>query len=789
MKTRYILYPLLMLLAMLLPTSCSLEEDLMEVAASSNGDKITFNMGVSVPGASNVQSRAFADGDIYSNDKDYFKSANLHIAVFEISSTGTFLKEFVSADPLEQTDSDKDNDGCTNFRVTLTQAGGVNKSYRLHVIANYPGLELKFDNEVQLMSSLAADGANHDVYWNFVELERIDESSLEKLCHVPLVRNYAKISLNLPSNLGSFTFTGYKLYNVPKRGTVAAYNPNASNKFTQFVATNSEGELIKVNGKYTLKDYATINGETEKYVGNEPYNDGSLYGETGWITIPEEETAIPSTYMYERRQTDASGTPVSNTTYMIIKGTYGDDAKDVYYKLDFVDARGKYYNLLRNFHYTMNVSEITGPGYTTENEAMRQPACNNISASAELKDFTNISNGESQLYVSTTYVMFTNNTPIDIYYKYIPDLDVKVNGVPQIINTIGSTGVSISCEQKDEPVLESASPANTDVNDTNSQYRGWRKVTLTPVETVPSSPRVQKVTISAGGLSRTIELEYREPIPGMSVVVYDGDNDEINKEDNVVEGKIGKKVMVDITLPAGIPESLFPLRLFIRSAGNTIYPDYGTNMPAETQNGNYGFIREITLKDFQDADIVTDKNGNNFKVFSSAFKTNCANSATTVWVEHDYFEPAFAELGNIITKIPIPQGYDVTVERKLITNNNNNSTSVYPKTLYNNNNNNGTISVKVTNSEDEEVGTIIINPNEVRSTNAELIYNDGFNLNELLTFTFKDIYCESGTYNRYTGRWTPVWSDNDDLATYTATCTVEELLNGTAELDFLTDKY
>ena len=764
MKTRYILYPLLMLLAMLLPTSCSLEEDLMEVAASSNGDKITFNMGVSVPGASNVQSRAFADGDIYSNDKDYFKSANLHIAVFEISSTGTFLKEFVSADPLEQTDSDKDNDGCTNFRVTLTQAGGVNKSYRLHVIANYPGLELKFDNEVQLMSSLAADGANHDVYWNFVELERIDESSLEKLCHVPLVRNYAKISLNLPSNLGSFTFTGYKLYNVPKRGTVAAYNPNASNKFTQFVATNSEGELIKDNnGKYTLKDYATIIGE--KYVGNEPYNDGSLYGETGWITIPEEETAIPSTYMYERRQTDASGTPVSNTTYMIIKGTYGDDAKDVYYKLDFVDARGKYYNLLRNFHYTMNVSEITGPGYTTENEAMRQPACNNISASAELKDFTNISNGESQLYVSTTYVMFTNNTPIDIYYKYIPDLDVKVNGVPQIINTIGSTGVSISCEQKDEPVLESASPANTDVNDTNSQYRGWRKVTLTPVETVPSSPRVQKVTISAGGLSRTIELEYREPIPGMSVVVYDGDNDEINKEDNVVEGKIGKKVMVDITLPAGIPESLFPLRLFIRSAGNTIYPDYGTNMPAETQNGNYGFIKEVSYNYYN----------NTSKTVTCDFLTNCVNSATTVYVENQYLasdDAAFenenggGSTGGDTTdgSITIPKDLTVTIEQ---------SNYRYPRSIYNDGGNNGEVEATVTLN-GTTLGTITLQGTKsgkdttIKVKEKVTFNSNGFNLTDILTFTIND------------ERWRSVfWSD----ATWTEQRTVEEILNG-ATLEF-----
>ena len=908
MKTRYILYPLLMLLAMLLPTSCSLEEDLMEVAASSNGDKITFNMGVSVPGASNVQSRAFADGDTYSNDDKYFKSINLHIAVFEISSTGTFLKKFVSADLLKETDSDKDNDVCTNFRVTLTQAGGVNKSYRLHVIANYPGLELNFDNEVQLMSSLAADGANHDVYWNFVELNEISQTSLAKLLHVPLVRNYAKISLRLPtdaSKLKSFTFTGYKLYNVPQRGTVAAYNPNASNKFTQFVATNSEGELIKDNnGKYTLKDYATIIGE--KYVGNEPYNDGSLYGETGWITIPEEQSAIPSTFMYERRQTDASGTPVSNTTYMIIKGTW-DDADEVYYKLDFAytadNGNTVYYNLLRNFHYTMNVSEISGPGYTTEDAAKSHPACNNISASAELKDFTNISNGVGQLYVSTTYVMFTNNTPIDIYYKYIPDLDNKVNGVPKINNTIGSTGVSITPQQKAEPVLTSATPADTDVNDTNSQYSGWRKVTLTPVGTVPSSARLQKVTISAGGLSRTIELEYRQPIPGMSVVVYDGDNDEIDKKDNLVGMDIGDKVKLDITLPAGIPESLFPLRLFIRSAGNTIYPDYGTNMPAETQNGNYGFIKELSYDAYNTSKTVT-----------CDFLTNCENSATTVYVQNQYLATADAAFENewestvtlgtdirvdieqvygrypqtiygngtdngtkegvkvtyngteltetiSINKVNVTSGMDfvsvlsraningtlspddevvftftdqhwlggnnwtpensityraettlgeiadgttlefkpestqkittitigttqvVTVEARKMSNNGQ-STSVYPYKLHDN----STESVTVKNEDNQVVGNITIDSDNV-TTAATLTDDDGFDTDEKLTFTFVDRYCTKATYSFR--NWSYTWSaDNTNgRATYSVTCTVEALLNGTAKLDFKTDKY
>lgn len=755
MKTRYILYPLLMLLAILLPTSCSTEEDFMDSSTTTNGDKITFTMGVSVPGASNVQSRAFADGDIYSNDKDYFKSANLHIAVFEISSTGTFLKEFVSADPLEQTDSDKDNDGCTNFRVTLTQSGGVGKSYRLHVIANYPGLELIFDNEVQLMSSLGANGADHDVYWNFVELNEISQTSLAKLLHVPLVRNYAKISLNLPSNLGSFAFTGYKLYNVPKRGTVAAYNPNATSKFTQFVATNSKGEYIN-------KDYATIIGE--KYVGNEPYNDGSLYGETGWITIPEEQTAIPSTYMYERRQTDISGIPVSNTTFMIIRGTWGDTNTTVYYKLDFTytsNGNTVYYNLLRNFHYTMSVSAISGPGYTDLNEAIRQPACNNISASAELKDFTNISNGESQLYVSTTYVMFTNNTPIDIYYKYIPKLTDKENGLPKINNT----NVSITPQEKAEPVLTSATPATEDEND--GQYEDWRKVTLTPVGTVPSSARLQKVTISAGGLSRTIELEYRQPIPEMSVVV--------NNNELVPTG-LDTEIPVQITLPADIPVSLFPLRLFITSADNTIFPAYGANMPAEVQSfkdennaiiREYGFIREVSLSEYQNQatdPIICD------------FIPNSAVSATTVFVKNQYLATASDAFENEkITSITIGTNQKVNVQTESYYG----SQGFYPERL-NNNNTESVTTIKLNGTTLTGKSITIDRDNVTVGTTIESA--TGFNLDDVLTFTFSDKYCTGVELQQNGYPWTliPTYGNTTN---YTATCTVADLLSGKT-LDF-----
>ena len=98
MKTRYILYPLLALMAILLPTSCSTEEDFMDSSITSNGDKVTFTLGVSVPGATNVESRAFINGDSEATgfDSDYYNFDNLFVAVFEQASDGNYYYQGAS---------------------------------------------------------------------------------------------------------------------------------------------------------------------------------------------------------------------------------------------------------------------------------------------------------------------------------------------------------------------------------------------------------------------------------------------------------------------------------------------------------------------------------------------------------------------------------------------------------------------------------------------------------------------------------------------------------------------
>ena len=738
MKTRYILYPLLTVLAMLLPTSCSFEEDVFDAPAA-DGNKISFTMDVSLVGASNVESRAFGE-------TDFSKIESLHIAVFEVTEDGSYLKEFLDNDDIKLL-KENDGDGCWKFNVTITKAGAAtDKKYRLHLIANYPGLTMPFGEEGQLMGLLETQANDKDVYWNFVELTSISESSVTYLQHVPLVRNYVQIKIDANSNFTGLTNVEYALYNVPTKGRVAAYNtnPEATSTFANFV-----------NGT-ACQTYDNLLG-TQKYAGNEAYDDGSLLSKN----LTWKATSAVS-YMYERNHSQRT-----NPTCMLIRGTYNGSTS--YYKLDFVDNNENYYNLLRNFIYTMKVTEVKGPGYDSAEKALNQPAGNNISGDTKTATFTNISDGTSQLYVSTTSILFTHEQPVYLYYKYIPNI-TNPSPTNEGVTISGHSGGTVLDKMEEEG------------KETMGQYPGWYRVKLTP-KAIPAIAAFQELTFTAGGLKRTVKLQSQPPFTGMT----------LNVVQDKVQAAAGQDITLQITLPAGIPESLFPLRLFIRSAGNTIYPDYGKDMPAEAQNGKYGFIKEVS---YSDAYTVTyDENEEKVetpKTIVCDFLTNCGNSATTVYVENQYLDDDDDTFDNEkITSVKISNGLAVKIQTQDYDDRWGGSLSVYPKAINNSNNNNNSIgdnkgTETVTVTFNGETTSITISSTEVTSNDITFTRDEGFDINAELTFTFRDQYCTNATYDYWDDEWTVTWSNSNsnNLATYTATCTVADLLDPEYTLNF-----
>lgn len=705
MKRRYIIYTLLMMLAFFLPTSCS--NDDIVTGSDLDADKVCLNIGVKLPGASTAESRAMGD-----DGTTYYEFSDLYVAVFvDVNGVG-YLEDFVKA-----TNATWDATAqCWNFQVTLAQ---TETARRLHLIANYPNLTMGFGEEGQLIGRLLANGTDHDVYWNFCEVTKIDENL--QLQNIPLLRNYVKIQLeDARTSKGNFEIDGYALYNVPTKGTVAPYNPSQTNKFANFV--NDSGKC---------QTYQYMLG-TEKFEGNEPFDDGTLIS-----TVVNWKSPTAISYIYER-----SNRTATNPTCMLIKGRYDaggnvtEQTPTTYYKLDFVyddpvTHSKVYYNLLRNFIFKMKVNQVSGPGYNSVEEALKQPACNNIGGDAVAEDYTNISNGASRLFVSTTYKLLTTNQAVDVYYKYIPNLNEATTAANHSVTVTAKAGNVLKTD---------ASIATTD--ETTGQYTGWRKVTLSP-NNVPAVSQSQDIIFAAGGLQRKIELVLRTPYVLM-----------VSTPDEV-ESVIKKPFDVQITLPTGIPNSLFPLRLFISSEKNTIFPDYGTNMPAEAQNGIYGFIKEVSWEDYNDS-----------KTLICKFRTNCSNSATAVYVDNEYFARGSDSFVNPkLTRVEITKDMfkGVSVQQEY---------NSYPSALNNNGSNSRVdVTVKIGN---QQVGSIKISRTSVtqinNADNGTIVLENpnGIDLSTQLVFTFNSKY-RTGT-NR--------WSNNE--VPFTATITLGELLSGGA---------
>ncbi len=692
MKTKNYIYLLLMLLATLLPTSCT---DNNEMLAGTDDGKVHWTLRATLPGAENSATRAFGNTNYTFDD--------LYVAVFVPVDGVYYLDEFVQAENITQVEGQQE----WQFEVTLNK---TTDGRRLHLIANYPGLTMGFGEEGQLVGRLMADGPNHDVYWGSIELSKVDKMAKlsvddqAKLTKIPLVRNYVKIELkDNRSDKTNFTLTGYALYNVPTKGTVAPYNPSsATQKFANFVRT--------VDGQIVCQTYHNLLDE-QKYEGNEPYDDGTLlFKEINWIAPAD------SKYIYER-----SNRKSSNPTCMLIKGIYG--GKETYYKLDFVyeeNGTNIYYNLLRNFIYTMNINEVNGPGYNSPQEALKQPASNNIGGDVVAKDYTNISNGTGRLFVSKTYMLFTTNKPADLYFKYQPDINdaEPSNGLVTVNAPAGQ-------------VLQSATVASSD--ETSGDYNDWRKITLTPND-LDGIAHGQTIVFSAGGLQRSVDLVLRKPYDNMLVNVV---------EDEVYSA-VKQPVTLEITLPDGIAPALFPLQLFISSEDNTIFPDYGTNMPAEARNGKYGFIREVSLLEYETS-----------KTYVCDFITNCAASATTVYVGNEYFvtkQDAFVNTG-IMKNLKIGNSLGVDIQRIY---------GRYPENIYAEGENDG-IEENVTVTLNGETRTIKVDRDNVVSGTI-FTKADGFDAATEVVFRFTDKY------------WYGKWSD--ETITYIATTTVGDISNG-----------
>ncbi len=421
-------------------------------------------------------------------------------------------------------------------------------------------------NETTVMPALMSEG-DTDVYWGLSELLNItNDMTLE----MRVIRNFVKLSVR-NSDTGDFKMTGYTVVNRPGKGTIAPYIYK-DHIFASFLSPDNA----------TLKSYDEI--IAQGYHGVNPTGSEASMTHTTLAEVQaslaesERKLAVPGNdspyFFYERSQSDmATGGSSTAVTYIIVKGELKGTV--YYYKIDIghnVDGDFKFFDLLRNFHYTVDVTEVGGPGATTLEDAMKGVAHNNISASVVTRDLFSISYHREIIEVSDTRVIFTEQTanyklrfrytvPAGLDYTF-DSANLKIYDMSSEENTHYNMSTMGNIALGGE-VIESASLSQgTD---------GWYVLNIT-TNNIPTDASRKEQTLRvyySGGttnLSRTITLMLRKPwllTDVTSTVPTTGRNSEFS---------------VKFTVPPGLVSSQFPLILTLESDKQNMYAQKGTDL-------------------------------------------------------------------------------------------------------------------------------------------------------------------------------------------------------------------
>ena len=173
---------------------------------------------------------------------------SLHLVLFDKNG---MLVEVCEATTLDGSDHGEHHNG-KNYTVTLT----VTEEPRIvHFIANCPVDQIAYGHEASIIGNLYVQD-NQKSYWardsvpyiratktmtGDVITYSLDETIKPNFNHVPLLRNYAGITV-VDNTDDTFIFEGYTIYNTIDRGTVAPYN-NKNQKFQSFIK-NRTGETV-----------------------------------------------------------------------------------------------------------------------------------------------------------------------------------------------------------------------------------------------------------------------------------------------------------------------------------------------------------------------------------------------------------------------------------------------------------------------------------------------------------------------------------------------------------------
>lgn len=649
-KTLYILSALLLGLV-----SCNKTE--FEPAAPEVYEEtglVAVTMQVQVPTVLNAYTKALGDRSDLPSIKD------IKVAVF---GTSGYPQTYTLAEPVDASGNLVSGYAATNhkdgtntdiyyFKVLLPVYEG---EAHVHIIAN--GDEtIKFveETEESIMTAMNTTD-NVGAFWTRVVLPdgiipRKDENGIMQTDHgnfipndetaayfknLQLVRNFAEIKLiNQTDDLTDISWT---LVNIPTKGSVA---PMAAGTWVD-----------------DLWNY-TYNPETGKMENGGKVYDGFLFGNSMDYTVPtaeawpaaadathpefsfiddEAEVKESVNFMYERTIPPTSGTDdEKKKTCILMRAKYKGESNYSYYRIDLTNEDlGGGFPIYRNIRYTVRIHRVGNHGASSPADAMIRDSGGNVSQSTEAQSLTDISDGYSRLYVEYIEKNFTDGGKKTLWVKYVPDVTtgtvdnskvkvtikdagnaLKTGTEIEKIGTIDGQDVyqfELNDQDEDEDLVSvlSVTADNGQTGDANSKL--FREVTLRVMKKMEMGLELKPKTLA----------------------------------------NLGEATVLYITLPEGLPSSMFPLIFYIEDVNHTLNPTQkddadGSDITIPVQTGksladgttnSFYFIRTVNWSDYD-----PEQGGTN--VVKTQFQTIQGASATSVYVANEYFKTQHTNLLN-----------------------------------------------------------------------------------------------------------------------------------------------
>ena len=490
-----------------------------------------------------------------------------------------------------------------------------------------------------------------------------DDETAAFFQYIPLIRNFAKIQVSNDSD--NFLLHSYAVIFYPERGSVVPYRGNETVAVNRFDFAPPSGYRLSGYEKCTFEQLEN----DIQYPGNMP----ASVALSDFIP-PATEFEDPSTsegrvLLYDENDTDSAfyiferGIPTDHIgpTFIIICGKFEDDDQWYYYRLDLMESKvvgtqtiSRYYPIYRNFRYNIQLHRISSEGVHTPELAAVSSGAEDISADVSMRHLSDISNGTTRLVVEP-FMTRTYSGPAEegSFYELLARFYNNVNSDVPNLSTVAVRVELEPMEDGSDDILILYDDNGNRVPTrgfffpeaaTVGGVEGIRTIHFNTVEPLDET-KTQKIKITGHNPGNHQDLRlYRE----VEITLQKKQPLRVTCESPILLAT-GTPLTVGITVPSGLPESMFPLEFIVEPEDGTLTPDTSKDVNLPVVSGRsiatfesiykdtpaFYFLRTLTWEEYSGLAVSEGE-----RTFPCYFKSNKPVSATTVWVYNEYFTKA-----------------------------------------------------------------------------------------------------------------------------------------------------